>query len=328
MLECDGLRPEVAEAMRGVDLLLAPSTYVTEMFRRWLPGMPVYTLPNVVDPRVYPGAGRNRTNGADGTNGTNGTQRRLEPCTLIPELLGAPPFLFCCVSTSHPRKHLLELLHAFAEEFHGESREVGLVVKTGEEGAQIKGLAASCRAYGAWVKVFTDHWSDEQLAELYSRANVFALPSHEGFGLPFCESALYGTPSVALNIGGQTDVVTEETGYLCPAVMAPCVGQHPRYFSSEFCWASCGVPELRATLRHAYIVERLALDFEASQRAEWARRFGTGEQTRGLVDEIIPRPSRGDRARAAVRRFFPNAVAPDRVNMVDLAKELWLRKQV
>lgn len=57
-----------------------------------------------------------------------------------------------------------------------------------------------------------------ELAGLYGRAAVFALPSiREGMGLVFAEALLCGAPVIAANSGGVTDIVRNgETGLLVP----------------------------------------------------------------------------------------------------------------
>jgi len=231
MVECDGVRAEVAEQMRGVDLLCTPSTYCADVFRRNVPGQAVAVLPNAIDTRIYP----------------------AEAAPPICLMRKRPSFLFAAVTTTHERKHWRELLHAFAEEFKGE--DVGLFLKTNKPG-DIDDVAYSCRDFGAWAQVDSSPWTDDMIAGLYGVTDCYALPSSEGFGLPFCESALYGIPSVALDVGGQTDIVNERTGYPVPTTMAPCVGLIPRYFDSRFHWASCSVADLRAVLRRAYESEK------------------------------------------------------------------------
>jgi glycosyltransferase involved in cell wall biosynthesis len=226
MVECNGIRESVASAMRCVDGLLAPSQYVAEVFGRCLPGMPVAVMPDPVDPHSLSPEGP-RWGGCPG-----------------------PAFLFGTVTTGHARKHWRELMQAFAEEFTGE--DVRLVVKTSGAHGEMDALARGCQAYGADVRVVRETWDEATLASFYRRMDCYVGVGHEGFGLCFVEAGLCGTPSVALDIGGQTDVVTEETGYLVNAEMQPCIGQHPAYFASEFQWAGCTVPELRRTLRRAY----------------------------------------------------------------------------
>lgn len=58
--------------------------------------------------------------------------------------------------------------------------------------------------------------NDEQtMAELYASADVFVLPSlAENFPNTICESLLCGTPVVAFNVGGISELVNDENGVL------------------------------------------------------------------------------------------------------------------
>jgi glycosyltransferase involved in cell wall biosynthesis/GT2 family glycosyltransferase len=98
------------------------------------------------------------------------------------------------------------------------------------EGGDVQALRALCAELKVLdAVVFTGGISDEELAEIYSRTNVFVMPSFadadatppvgEGFGLVYAEAAAFGIPSVvAETSGGATDfVVHGETGLAVPA---------------------------------------------------------------------------------------------------------------
>lgn len=54
---------------------------------------------------------------------------------------------------------------------------------------------------------------DEDLPALYASHDVFVLPSyHEAFGIVFVEALASGLPVVTSDVGGQTDIVTEDVG--------------------------------------------------------------------------------------------------------------------
>lgn len=64
--------------------------------------------------------------------------------------------------------------------------------------------------------------SDNELAGLYARADLFLLPNRqvgydvEGFGIVFLEAAMFGTPCVAGNSGGAPQAIDDgRTGLLC-----------------------------------------------------------------------------------------------------------------
>jgi len=62
---------------------------------------------------------------------------------------------------------------------------------------------------------FVDSPDDNQLAELYSSADVFVFPSrYEGFGLPPLESIACGTPVVTTNCLGVREYTLNEVNAL------------------------------------------------------------------------------------------------------------------
>jgi phosphatidylinositol alpha-mannosyltransferase len=59
--------------------------------------------------------------------------------------------------------------------------------------------------------------SDEELADRYRRAWVFCLPStYEGFGVPYAEALVSGTPVVATPNRGAREVLQSGGGVVCP----------------------------------------------------------------------------------------------------------------
>lgn len=64
---------------------------------------------------------------------------------------------------------------------------------------------------------FVGHLPDDALRAALARSAVFALPSAgEGFGLVYAEALAAGTPCLAADIGGATEILTPETGHLVP----------------------------------------------------------------------------------------------------------------
>ncbi len=229
MTETDRLHPYWARACRNVNILLVPSRWCDETFSRDVPGVPVERLPLPVDGRLW---------------SPDGPAYAMED---------RPNFLFVSVFAPSERKHWRMMMQAIMEEFPGES--VGLFAKT-TRSQDVQNMALWCAARGNRFEVCQDVWTTEQLAALYRAADCFVLPSCEGFGLPFVEAALCGLPSVTLDVGGQADVVTEETGYLVPAHMEPALGHLCYVYRPDHRWSAPDMASLRATLRRAYEQER------------------------------------------------------------------------
>lgn len=89
------------------------------------------------------------------------------------------------------------------------------VVGRGDDLARLQGLAAENGLTG--IVEFVGYLDDADLEYEFSRCRVFALPSErEGFGLVYIEAMAHGKPCIGANAGGTPEVITPETGLLCP----------------------------------------------------------------------------------------------------------------
>jgi phosphatidylinositol alpha-1,6-mannosyltransferase len=97
-----------------------------------------------------------------------------------------------------------------------------VVAGTGPEEARLRSQA---RRHKARV-IFAGHVQDERVAEVYSTADVFVLPSAdrwlgldtEGLGVVLLEAAACGVPSVAGASGGTSEAVVQgRTGFVVDA---------------------------------------------------------------------------------------------------------------
>jgi glycosyltransferase involved in cell wall biosynthesis len=108
----------------------------------------------------------------------------------------AEPFILC-VGTVEPRKNQVCLVNAFASA-QGELRDWSLVI-AGVPGWGQEQVAAAVESSRLGHRIFlTGKVTSSELASLYSRASVFAFPSHyEGFGIPLVEAFSFGIPALA-----------------------------------------------------------------------------------------------------------------------------------
>lgn len=64
---------------------------------------------------------------------------------------------------------------------------------------------------------FISHLPQESLINYYKKANVFVMPSiMEAFGQVYLEAMTTKTPVIGANVGGVSDIITKEVGYLVP----------------------------------------------------------------------------------------------------------------
>lgn len=145
---------------------------------------------------------------------------------VVPPKPSAPrqKIVILTVGRLHPRKGQLLTLQAL----HTLAPEVRSRIEYWVVGGQSKGNYEAClRATAAaqpdlFVRFF-GNIPDEELSELYDRADIFAMTSMqldhsvEGFGLVYLEASAHGLPVVAHDVGGVAEAVQAGvTGLLVP----------------------------------------------------------------------------------------------------------------
>lgn len=124
------------------------------------------------------------------------------------------------LATLEPRKNMKLLVEAFvqlvAEDRAGEDT---VLVLTGGEGWSFEGLLETIAGSGAVAEriIRTGFVADEDLAALYSGAEVFVYPSlYEGFGLPPLEAMQCGTAVIVSNTSSLPEVTGDAALYIDP----------------------------------------------------------------------------------------------------------------
>jgi glycosyltransferase involved in cell wall biosynthesis len=114
-------------------------------------------------------------------------------------------FLF--VGTLEPRKNLKRLLEAWGSMDSQQRRNAQLII-VGATGWMIKD---ALERSGAIDSVhLMGSLSDEDLAEQYTKADVFVYPSlYEGFGLPVVEAMAIGLPVLTSNVGATREIAED-----------------------------------------------------------------------------------------------------------------------
>ena len=92
-------------------------------------------------------------------------------------------------------------------------KDVLFFISGGDDGYldNLKALYAGCNNI-----IFTSHYlSAEKLINMYSAGDIFAFPSlHEAFGIVLLEATAQGLPVISTNVGGPSEFVTPDFGYL------------------------------------------------------------------------------------------------------------------
>jgi glycosyltransferase involved in cell wall biosynthesis len=131
------------------------------------------------------------------------------------QAIPAPFVLY--VGNAYPHKNLDRLIRAFAafrERGHGGHR----LVLVGAEDYFYARLRRESAAQGlADNVVFFGHASDDELAELYRRAQFYVFPSmHEGFGLPPLEAMCHGLPVASSDATCLPEILGDAARYFDP----------------------------------------------------------------------------------------------------------------
>lgn len=145
----------------------------------------------------------------------------IDVATWSAALAAAPPRpdarpTILCVARQYPRKHIADLLHAFAL-IERRAPEARLrIIGDGPEHANLRQLAQTLGIVGRVD--FLGGLPDDQVKHAYAHSDIFALPSvQEGFGIVFLEAMAAGLPVVSTTAAAIPETVRHgETGILVP----------------------------------------------------------------------------------------------------------------
>jgi glycosyltransferase involved in cell wall biosynthesis len=114
------------------------------------------------------------------------------------------------VNSPDPRKNVPHVIHAFARAAYERRDVMASLVLAGNAGPGSDRIRKTIAEYPALRGriVLTGYVPDEDLAPLYTGAQVFVYPSiYEGFGLPPLEAMQCGTPVITSNTSSLPEVV-------------------------------------------------------------------------------------------------------------------------
>jgi glycosyltransferase involved in cell wall biosynthesis len=217
--------PEVWRPMlAGIDEIWAPNAFVANAFREIFTG-PIVVMRHAVDVDEGPYPTR--------------------------DALGMDPdryyFVFSFDYFSSPqRKNPLGVLEAFQSAFPEGTENVGLIIKSigapdqyPEIREKIREAAAADRRILDIDRALTRR---EVLGLIYASNAYVSLHRAEGFGLGMAEAMSFGRIVIGTNFSGNTDFLTEETGFPIPYTLRP-VQSHEYPWSEGQNWAE---PDLKA----------------------------------------------------------------------------------
>ncbi len=147
----------------------------------------------------------------------NGVTPALDSKRVSLRDLGVYEPYFLYVGNAYPHKNLSFMLEAFAR-LHREHPAVQLVL-AGKRDVFSRRLEAEAHELGITGNAirFVDCPTDEEIAAMYSHADLFIYPSRiEGFGIPPLEALTHGTPVAAANSSSIPEVLGKHAKYFEP----------------------------------------------------------------------------------------------------------------
>jgi glycosyltransferase involved in cell wall biosynthesis len=143
----------------------------------------------------------------------------------LPELRSLRRLRFLHVSSAFPRKGIDVLLSAFFDAFSG-ADDVSLILKTHpnphNEVEDLLEGARSAHRDPPDVRWIDRDLGPSELEGLYAVADWYVHPARgEGFGLPVAEAMLAGVPVISTATTGLSELCSDKTALVVPAVEAP-----------------------------------------------------------------------------------------------------------
>lgn len=219
--------PEIWRPMlAGIQEIWTPNDFVAGAFREIFSG-PIIVMPQAVDVGEEPYPPR----GALG----------MEPDRFY--------FIFTFDYFSSPyRKNPLGVIEAFQTAFPDGSENVGLIIKSLGASDQYPEIRQKIRdAAAADQRILDIDWAltrNEVLGLIYASNAYVSLHRAEGFGFGMAEAMCLGRIVIGTNFSGNTDFLTEKTGFPIPYSLRP-VARHEYPWSEGQSWAD---PDLKAAV--------------------------------------------------------------------------------
>ncbi|MBG0807878.1 glycosyltransferase [Methylosinus sp. H3A] len=163
------------------------------------------------------------------------------------------PFTFLHVSSGMARKGVEELLSAYVAAFSG-SDNVELIIKTYRHPNNIVEVLYEKIVKGSGhepaVKILFEDLTDEEMARLYSAADVMVLPTRgEGFNLPAAEALFLGIPLITTRHSAHLDFCNDNNTILLDYVFE---SSESHLRGGESMWVRPNVSDLAVKMRSLF----------------------------------------------------------------------------
>ena len=152
-------------------------------------------------------------------------------------------FTFSFDYFSYPeRKNPLAVLRTFQSAFPDRGERVGLVIKTMKTGdphyLQLREALQQAAHTDCRIRIIEATLSREAMLAVLSHSDCYiSLHRSEGFGLGLAEAMAFGKPVIGTNYSGNTDFLSEKTGFPVPYTLKPVsAGEYPFWETGQL-WA-------------------------------------------------------------------------------------------
>ena len=252
--ETDVIPHRWVEVLNRADYVIAPSTFIAEVFKKSGVKSPIMVINHPVDVELL--------------------QTKQESESLS-ELFKDGVFTFLTIGEFNERKNILALLRAFLYAFGGRD-DVRLIIKTffgvhtqgGEKQLmnviyqEIKGSKINIAK--KQIAVITSKLKREEIAYLHQNSDCYvSFHRGEGYGFPILEATVAGTPVIATGYGG----VNEFEGYFNSILytMEPISNMDfIPWFNGRMMWANPnidhGIALMEAAVRAGKVKNKMADD--------------------------------------------------------------------
>lgn len=228
-----------------------------------------------------------------------------------------PPYVFL-TSFDHlsvmERKNPLGAIEAFLRAFPNGDEPVQLVVKTinAEHKAEAADALAAAAAVDDRIDIRDVHLTDRELAALVADADAFvSLHRSEGLGLHLGDAMWLGTPVIASDYGGSTDILDDSCALLVPVRDIAVVDGDGAYPAGAV-WADPDLDAAAAAMRSVVADPDSVARLAAAARRVMLRQPDLSVVGRSLRRVLHGWSSDGRPLRSSTRRDDVDSVAPMR----------------
>jgi glycosyltransferase involved in cell wall biosynthesis len=235
--------------LSSIDELWAPNTFVAGAFRKIFPG-PITVVPPIIDVAVE----RYQSRGELGLD------------------MDRFYFMFSFDYYSFPeRKNPMGVVRAFRQAFPDLTENVGIIIKSigpkslyGEIGEHLRDASIE----DARIRIVENVVSREGMLSLIRSSDCYvSLHRAEGFGLGMAEAMALGKAVIGTNFAGNTDFLSEETGYPIDYILRPIPPSHYPWSDNQL-WAEPSEKSAAEAMRRVFCD-----DADRRLRADAGKRF-------------------------------------------------------